>query len=215
MKVLLFKAPPWNSNTFILAITGNNYINSKLNPLSRPLIRKRSPSVVRCLFSKCSLYDNCVWTLINCCTGTRGHGDKCVLLLHSTNTIEYVFMFTPTVPGTNGAASLSLYLPPPSLPLSLILSPACVRTCINTNRTCMRALSLSHLSLSLSLSPSLSLSLSLSLSIAHLQTGRRTSRTHARRHARTHFPLAVLLCFVRINEKSSLALGVISVLGVK
>lgn len=37
--------------------------------------------------------------------------------------------------------------------------------------------------------------------------------THACAHA--HFPLTVLLCFVRINEKSSLALGVISVLGVK
>lgn len=44
-----------------------------------------------------------------------------------------------------------------------------------------------------------------------------TSQSHKKKntHTHTHFPLAVLLCFVRINEKSSLALGVISVLGVK
>lgn len=44
-----------------------------------------------------------------------------------------------------------------------------------------------------------------------------TSHKHSHRlwERHTHFPLAVLLCFVRINEKSSLALGVISVLGVK
>lgn len=36
--------------------------------------------------------------------------------------------------------------------------------------------------------------------------------SHTRIYTHT---LTVLLCFVRINEKSSLALGVISVLGVK
>src|SRR4029434_1952336 len=66
-----------------------------------------------------------------------------------------------------------------------------------------------------------SLSLSLSLSLTHTHTHTRSHTrtphitTHRDSHTRAHFPLAVLLCFVRINEKSSLALGVISVLGVK
>lgn len=85
------------------------------------------------------------------------------------------------------------------LSLSLILPETCTRVRAHVHQyqlRCMRALLLS---------PSRSRTFRLA--------GGPVTYTHT--HTYTHFPLAVLLCFVRINEKSSLALGVISVLGVK
>lgn len=106
-------------------------------------------------------------------------------------------MLTPTVLG-NGGENISL-----SLPLWLSLICAHPRPCTSiTFRTCAFPPSLS-LSRPFKLAGTLD-ALALSLPFKH---------TRACAHA--HFPLTVLLCFVRINEKSSLALGVISVLGVK
>lgn len=135
------------------------------------------------------------------------------------------FLFYPE---NNGEGKQSIictcsaqYLKPCIVKLSVCL-------CLSLARSCSLSVSLKHSHNTRTQARTYTGTRTLAPSLTHTRTHtdactrthRQTTHTRARTphtpgHTHAHFPLAVLLCFVRINEKSSLALGVISVLGVK